>query len=96
VLQEDKSLVKVGIEGRKVVQEALLLAELRDEETSKRDIHKDALVHCLAEDPANETILVKAMVCVRWHTSEYSDIARSSYWPTTSLDRCRTALYRGM
>jgi len=63
VLQEDKSLVKVGIEGRKVVQEALLLAELlRDEETSKRDIHKDALVHCLAEDPANETTPVKGSV----------------------------------
>jgi len=63
VLLENESLVKVGIEGRKVVQEAFLLGEpLRKEEASERDIHQDALVHRLAEDPTNETIPVKAML----------------------------------
>jgi len=63
VFQENESLVKVGIEGRKVIQKALLLAEpLREEEAGERDIHKDALVHRLAEDPTNETIPVKAML----------------------------------
>jgi hypothetical protein len=85
VLLENESLVKVGIEGRKVVQEAFLLGEplqhrlslsvhdnvihgrthLRKEEASERDIHQDALVHRLAEDPTNETIPVKAMFYYR-------------------------------
>ena len=85
VLQENESLVKVGIERRKVVQKALLLAEplqrglswsdhdnvihgrthLREKEAGEPDIHQDALVHRLAEDPTNETIPVKAMFYYR-------------------------------
>jgi len=54
MLQENETMVKVGIKRYEVSQETLL----REEESGKCDIHMDTLVHCLAEDPTNEMMSV--------------------------------------
>lgn len=63
MLQEDETPIQVGIQTRKIVQEALLPQPLRQEEPGKGDVDKDAIVERFAQDATDEAVPVQTVGC---------------------------------